>query len=519
MTDVFEAIALLGRRGEGELRRLTRTAAGVIFSSIRMEAVFRRVAAAENGTPRRSSEYRGAALGITVLAAVSGATGFGFSGLELSGEALAAGKLIAQVRSGFAAAYERARFNARQYAALRKALALGKLGEAWAAVAPVRAQAAPVYHRDPRAISEQQLQRLCVDTSREVGALGAMVIFNTVSAFSELRQELFISSDGAAIDQGFAFSQGDCYVVAQSAHGHQESYDSIGQQRGLECLVEGHPQQPMPNPPLPEFALELAREACTLAQAPPLRPPAGEVVVVTDPHFNALLAHEIVGHPSEADRALKTEAGYAGRSWFLRSLQDQAVGQPVGSPALSACSDPTLEGYGHYLYDHEGTPGRRVPHIERGIYRGFLNSRATAALLGVAPNGSARASAGQYAPLIRMSNTFFLPGERRPQEIIAEVEHGYYVCGHRIPSIAESRENFRISARRVYEIEHGRLGRLFRAGSVAADSRSFFMNVDAAGNDLRLIAIPNCGKGQPMQVKRMANGGPTLRSRARLYGA
>ena len=102
--------------------------------------------------------------------------------------------------------------------------------------------------------------------------------------------------------------------------------------------------------------------------------------------------------------------------------------------------------------------------------------------------------------------------------MISEVDHGYYVCGNLIPSIAESRENFRISCRRVYEIEHGRLGRLYRSGSVISDSKRFFMNIDAVGNDLRLFAIPNCGKGQPMQIKRMSNGGPTLRSRARLVG-
>jgi TldD protein len=117
-----------------------------------------------------------------------------------------------------------------------------------------------------------------------------------------------------------------------------------------------------------------------------------------------------------------------------------------------------------------------------------------------------------------MSNTFFLPGASDPAQMIAEVDHGYYVCGCLVPSIAESRENFRISSRKVYEIEHGRIGRLYRAGSVIADSKSFFTKVDAVGNDLRLIAIPNCGKGQPMQVKRMSNGGPTLRSRARMGG-
>ncbi len=273
-----------------------------------------------------------------------------------------------------------------------------------------------------------------------------------------------------------------------------------------------------PTPICTRFALDLAKEARELAAAPVLKPPDQEVTVVTDPHFNALIAHEIVGHPSEADRALKMEAAYAGRSWLLKSLQHNELGRPIGSRLLWACSDPTLNGYGHYHYDHEGTPGRRKTHIEGGIFRGFLNSRATAAALGVEPNGSSRASEAWHQPLIRMSNTFFMPGESDPAAILAEVDHGYYVCGNQIPSIAESRENFRISARRVYEIDHGKLGRLFRAGSVMSDSKRFFMNIDAVGNDLRLFAIPNCGKGQPMQVKRMSNGGPTLRSRAYLGG-
>jgi hypothetical protein len=30
--------------------------------------------------------------------------------------------------------------------------------------------------------------------------------------------------------------------------------------------------------------------------------------------------------------------------------------------------------------------------------------------------------------------------------------------------------------------------------------------------------ISNCGKGQPMQTKKLGNGGPTMRSRAMLTG-
>jgi TldD protein len=117
-----------------------------------------------------------------------------------------------------------------------------------------------------------------------------------------------------------------------------------------------------------------------------------------------------------------------------------------------------------------------------------------------------------------MSNTVFAPGDRDPESIIGEVDHGYYVVGHKIPSIAESRENFRISARRVYEIRQGRLGQLYRDGGIMADSRDYFMAVDAVGRDFRLHPIPNCGKGQPMQTKRLGNGGPTMRSRAIVTG-
>jgi TldD protein len=59
---------------------------------------------------------------------------------------------------------------------------------------------------------------------------------------------------------------------------------------------------------------------------------------------------------------------------------------------------------------------------------------------------------------------------------------------------------------------------MYRDGGLMSDSRDFFMNIDAVGTDFRLFAIPNCGKGQPMQTKRMSNGGPTMRSRARLTG-
>jgi TldD protein len=524
--DLFEAVEFLRREGEEMLRRFARSHRGVAYADLRFETVFTRSSVAIDGAPRDSFEGDNASFGVSVMVEEAGVTegafcGAGQYGAEVGALALDRRRLLAALRGGLEEAWRRARVSARSGAAVRRrtgAASLAAVHPALAGIAPVRDDVPATFRVDPRTLDPEALKRLVREASAAACAVSPAIVYNVAAALTELRRELFVSSAGAAITQSFAFAQGDAYVVAESPHGHQETYDTIGQQRGFEILAEGHADALQPNPDLIAFAAGLAREAAELAEAPPLKPPQGEVTVVTDPHFNALLAHEIVGHPSEADRALKMEAAYAGRSWLLRSPGVNEIGRRIGSPVLSACSDPALPGYGHYRYDHEGTPGRRVMHIDRGVFGGFLNSRTTAAILGAEPNGSARSVAACYVPLIRMSNTFFAAGADDPAKIIGEVERGYYVCGSQIPSIAESRENFRISARRVYEIDRGRLGQLYRSGSVLGDSRRFFMNVDAAGNDLRLIAIPNCGKGQPMQAKRMSNGGPTLRSRARLVG-
>jgi TldD protein len=306
--------------------------------------------------------------------------------------------------------------------------------------------------------------------------------------------------------------------VATGSDNSQEIYDVLGHQRGWEILTRGVAEPLIEFPPFPEFALAMAGDAVELAAAPALAAPAGEVPVVTDPHYNTLLSHEIVGHPVELDRGLKMETAYAGRSWLLRGLDDTQLGKRIASPLVSAFSDPSLPGYGHYAYDHEGTPARRVVHIDRGLFTGFMNSRQTAAVFGGDPNGHWKATDASLVPLVRMSSTVFAGGDREPADLIKEIDHGYFLVGHRTPSIAESRENFRITARKVYEIHRGQIGRLYRDGGIMADSRDFLMHVDGVGRDFRLYPIPNCGKGQPMQTRKLGNGGPTLRSRAIVTG-
>ncbi len=524
MADSSITVALIGQQKAGIVDHFVRQATrlGCAYADLRLEVVESQFGWAENGQPKQSGREDALAIGIRVIAG-DGMRAPGYFGQTLG--TADRDRLARVIRNGLGQAHARALGNARGKSTTRAAfptLAIA-LWDTRLAAAPVRLDTVPAtFEVDPRSVPLADIVALTSEISSAIKAGSSAVVFNAIAALTQISRELFVSTEGAVIDQAFALTQGTCYVVAQENSVTQELFDCIGHQRGWEVLcrgVEEPPGRPMLSfPDFRTFATALAADATRLTRAKPAPTTEGEVAVVTDPHFTALLAHEIIGHPTELDRALKMETGYAGRSWLLRSLDNTQVGQQIASPLVTAFSDPALPGFGHYRYDHEGVLGRRVTHIDRGIFREFLNSRQTAAIFGGEPNGHWKAADPSLIPLIRMSTTVFAAGDRDPCDIIKEIDHGYYLVGHRTPSIAESRENFRISAMKVYEIKNGELGELLRDGGIMADSQAFLRKVDAAGTDLRLIPIPNCGKGQPMQSKRVGNGGPTLRSRATLTG-
>lgn len=424
------------------------------------------------------------------------------------------------VKQGISRAYERAKTNA-EFKRLRKN-SWGVLGNSLWSTELVKIKVCQdivpaICKINPIDVPLKEISSLVKEISKAVGSSDSRIKMNEILAETSLTRELFISSEGANIDQTFAITLGICYVLAVGKEA-QSHYDCLGYQRGFEILKEGVNEEFIKFKPFMDFSLDLASDVALLSDAKACPSLDKQVVVVTDPHYNALKVHEIIGHPTELDRVLKMETAYAGRSWFLKNLKENMVGKQVASPLVTAYSDPLLPGFGHYRYDHEGTPAKRVIHIDKGIFCGFMNSRQTAEIFGNEPNAHYKSTDASLIPLIRMSNTVFAKGDSDPKQIIKDIEDGYYLVGHRIPSISESRENFRITARKVFEIKGGEMGEMFRDGGIMANTKDYLMGVDAVGDDFRIYPIFNCGKGQPMQSKKLGNGGPTMRSKAKLVG-
>ncbi len=513
MRGTFGIESLEGAKtGLREAVSYARTLKNCVYADVRVGLVKGRTASSENGNPKMAREDARSSFGVRVIAGETAAWGYYAQPLgrtELKGKAL--WKVL---RQGLDRAYQRAMANS-QGKQILKELAPSLVPLRLAQVEVCKDTVPVRFEEDPLQMPVKEVLGEAINITKQAKSIAPELRFAFLMMATGLTRELFYSTEGAEIDQTYALTHATLLVVAQKDGAVPESFiDHIGGHGGWE-VVGG---KNVYNKSFLDFALERAKDTAELAGAEFLPSTEEPVTVVTEPHFNALLVHEIIGHPTEADRALKMETAYAGRSWLLRELNDNELGKQIASPLITAFSDPSLTGYGNYKYDAEGTPGKRVILIEKGIFKGFMNGRETAFILNQEPNGSMRATECHFVPLVRMTNTVIAPGDRNPEDIISEVKEGYYVVNHRIPSISESRENFRISAQKVYKIEDGRLIKLYRGGGITSDSRDFLMSIDAVGNDLIVYPIPNCGKGQPMQVMRVGNGGPTLRGKAKLTG-
>ena len=486
-----------------------------LYADIRMEVDQYLACTAEDGKLKRAVADGDFRLGIRVIAGGEmPSPGYYGSAIGLS-ELDRIGQIV---KDGFSVAYRRALSNSlgkqrfqNRFPRFGESLFRAKLASIPVSIDDYESP----YRIDPRGVPLDKVISLSKETSLLFQTDLKGIVYNYTAVICDYTRRLFANSEGTLVDESHPITEAVFYVVASGENGTHERFETLGNQSGLEALTEG---ENVYGKTLRDFARWMGQETIDLANAPHLPNDIGEAVVITDPSYNALLVHEIVGHPTEADRVLKMETAYAGRTWFYDSHEKNQMGSRVASELVTAYSDPSFPGYGHYRYDHEGTPGRKVVHIDRGIFTGFMNSRQTAGILDLEPNGHFTATAADMVPLIRMSTTVFACGESDPDDMIREVPDGYYLVGARIPSIAERRENFRITATKTYRIEKGEITTLYQNGGISADTKSFLTHVDAVGNDFKIYPIPNCGKGQPMQAKRLGNGGPTLRSRAGMTG-
>lgn len=258
-------------------------------------------------------------------------------------------------------------------------------------------------------------------------------------------------------------------------------------------------------------AAATAREAAALLKAEEC--PSGIFDLVIDSSQMMLQIHESVGHPIELDRVFGYEAGYAGTSFLSPGME----GFAYGSEHVNIVADATVPGgLGTFGYDDEGVAARCIPIITGGRFENFISCRDTAFMLGTPPSGAARADGWNRIPIVRMTNINLLPGDMELEELFAGIKYGFFLCTNKSWSIDDKRLNFQFACEIAYEIREGRLtGRIFKNPIYTGITPEFWRSCDGVAGEKywQIFGTPNCGKGEPQQLGRVAHGTAPARFR------
>jgi TldD protein len=312
-----------------------------------------------------------------------------------------------------------------------------------------------------------------------------------------INSKYFINNEGSEIVQNFTDVTADMVATAHESGLVQSVNITEGGRGGMEQITNKNKIQ--------QSAKEIAQKASQLINAKPVK--EEKAAVIMNPDFVSLLTHEILGHPSEADRVLGKEMAWAGGAWWKGK-----IGEKIGSEHLNVFDDPTIKNsLGWYDFDDEGVKSKKTTLVKNGVLKNHMQNRETAEIFNTPPTGNMRATNYRFMPLIRMACTCIGNGDRNVNEMIKEVKNGYLISNMKTPSIDMKRYNWSISCQYAQKIENGEITDLLRDVIIMGNAPDFFKSIDACGNDFTVRPITNCGKGDPMQSMIMGNGGPTIR--------
>jgi TldD protein len=359
---------------------------------------------------------------------------------------------------------------------------------------------------DPFAVSLEDKLALLLAADEALRSEPAVKLTKAELGFRR-QHSWFGSTEGALIEQTVvesgagivAYAVADGEVVSRSyPNSHGGGWSQAGWEYVLGLDLVGN-------------APRVAEQAAALLTAPYVEPGTRDLII--DASQMALQVHESIGHPTELDRVLGEEAAFAGTSFVTL---DDIGSLRYGSELVTVTSDGTVpRSLGSFGWDDEGVPAQRDFIVREGILQGLQSSRETAPAIGRTSNGCMRADGWNRIPLVRMTTVSLEPGTWGFHELVADTEGGLYVETNNSWSIDDKRLNFQFATEIGWEIENGKLGRMVRQPNYTGITPQFWGSCDAicSRDHWSVWGLANCGKGEPMQVARVAHGASPARFR------
>jgi TldD protein len=237
-----------------------------------------------------------------------------------------------------------------------------------------------------------------------------------------------------------------------------------------------------------------------------VHPEAGTKDVILDADLAGILAHEAIGHTTEADFVMGG------------SVAGDYLNQQVASPLVTLIDYAnTFDGNTcpvPVYVDDEGTQSDDVVIIENGILKSYMHNKDSARHFEMKPTGNARAYEFSDEPLIRMRNTAFVPGTSSLEEMIASIDDGYYLK-RSSNGQADSTSEFMFGIGMGYEIKNGKIGQAIKDTTISGVAFDVLKTVDMVSSDMVWSAGGMCGKKQWIPV---GMGGPAIKCKVNIGG-
>jgi len=320
-----------------------------------------------------------------------------------------------------------------------------------------------------------ELLRAVDERARAAGAEVAQV----QASYAEARRRVAVaSSEGVHASDDRTRVRLGAQVVARRADVVETGFETLGAHRGFELVGDG----------AEKLGTDAANKALTLLDADPA--PAASLPVVVGKGFGGVLFHEMTGHGLESDAVQKGASVYAGK-----------LGERVAEPHLMAYDDGRLAGaWGTGAIDDEGTASRKTLLIEDGKLTSFLYDVVRARKDGADSTANGRRESFRHLPIPRMTNTYIAPGEAEPEELISEVERGFYAVSFAGGQVDPATGDFVFGVSEGYLIEAGEVTRPCRGATLIGNCLDALGRIDAVANDFE-IKTGFCGKdGQRVPV-------------------
>jgi TldD protein len=351
-------------------------------------------------------------------------------------------------------------------------------------------------------VSPEERISTLVDINQALSSCGVKVPATMCQCSIDLISKYFVNSEGSEISSFVPKIGAFMFITVAEQGKTEQAYKQFGYSGGWEAFAEWDAGDKLIHD------AKVLKDVITKGKA--VKPAKMDLICGSE--VTGIAAHESCGHPMEADRILGREMSQAGRS-FIYKGGPYWLGTRIGSKVVTVVDDPTVaHSYGYYAYDDEGVRARRRFLYKNGVINEFLQNRETAARLDTRSNGSSRSMNYDREAIVRMANTFVLPGDLTEEELVEDVDRGIFMKSFTEWNIDDKRFNQRYVGREAYLIEDGELKYPVARPVIETTTPKFWSAVDAVSKKVEYDAA-TCGKGDPSQGAPVYTGGPCIRLR------